>query len=145
MPQIEPNYEEIPEFLNIADSLIRKYPAQFDNIDLSKVACVGITNKNRSEKKSQLWELKPVKPPMSMYSTKEYIVIFFMNDWEELDRKYQSAITADVMFSIPPGGKGQVIPMDYKDHGVMLRTLGVDYMDNVTLPDILTNDISWKT
>lgn len=144
MAQVEPVYDEIPEFADIADKLIAKYPSEFGNIDVAKIACVGITNKTRGEKKKQIWDIRPIRPPVSMFCPKEYIVVFFQHDWDSLGDVHRSLIVADVLCSIPPDGKGTIQPMDYKDHSKMLRTFGVDYMDRNDVPDILSKDIDWK-
>lgn len=144
MAQIEPAYEEIPEFVDIADKVIQKYPAEFGNIDVAKLVCVGITNKDRSEKKKQIWDLKPIVAPINMFCTKDYIVVFHQKDWDILDESKRALIVADILCSIPPGGGGSVTPMDYKDHSKMLRTFGVDYMDNPKAPDILSTDVQWN-
>jgi hypothetical protein len=137
-------YEEIPEFLEIADKIIEKHPTQFGNIDLSTVACVVITNKERPEKKTQLWEIKSIKPPISLFSQKQYVFVFFKADWEEMNEERRAMITADALCSIPPEGNGDVVTMDYKDHSLMLRTFGVDYMESDKIPNLLEDDIEWK-
>jgi len=144
MAQSEPVYEELADFLQIADKIIEKYPDKFGDIDASKIACVSIQNKERSEKKMQIWEVKSVKPPISLFSTKDYIFVFHQKDWDELADKHRTLIVADCLCSIPPGGGGDVVSMDYKDHSMMLRTLGVDYMQRNDVPDILETDIDWK-
>ena len=72
-----------------------------------------------------------------MYTNKRYVFVFYQHDWDELSDKHRAAITADALMGIPPGGDGSVTTMDYKDHGMMLRTFGVDYMDNPEIPDLL--------
>ena len=146
MPQIEAVYEELPEFIDLADKLISKFPEEFANIDIARIACVAITNKKRGDKKRNLWELRSIRPPISLFCQKEYIVVFYSHDWEEMNEKQHSLIAADVLCSIPPNGKGAIIPMDYKDHSKMLRTFGVDYIDipENKMPDILKDNIDWK-
>lgn len=144
MPQIEPIYEEVPEFLQIADKVIELHPERFGNIDVSKIACVSIQNKERSDKKSQLWDVKPIKPPTTLFCSKEYIFIIYQQDWDALSAIHRQLLVADCLCSIPPGGGGAITPMDYKDHAIMLRTFGVDYMDRSDVPDILSAKIDWK-
>lgn len=144
MAQTEPRYEELPEFIEVADKLISKYPDQFGNIDLAKIACVSIQNKERSDKKAQLWDVKAIKPPISIFSSKHYIFIMFQKDWDESSEKRRGHIVADCLCSIPPNGGGNITPMDYKDHAMMLRTLGVDYLDRDDVPDLLESNVDWK-
>lgn len=144
MVQVEPVYEELPEFLQLADKIIEKYPEQFGNIDVSKIACVSIQNKERSDKKTQIWDLKSIRPPISLFSSKVYIFVFYQKDWDEMSDKYRKLIVADCLCSIPAEGAGAVTPMDYKDHSMMLRTFGVDYMEREDAPDLLDQEVTWK-
>jgi hypothetical protein len=50
-----------------------------------------------------------------------------------------------MLCSIPVGDdvEGKLNQPDYKGYSVMLRTLGVDYLENPDTPDILAKDIQW--
>lgn len=144
MAQITPQYEELEEFISIANKLIERYPSVFAGKSIDKIACVSITNKDRKEGKPR-WELKTVAPPVSIFCPKEYIVVLFMSDWATLTDKQKGLLVASVLCSISPEGEGKTIPFDMKDHAIMLRTFGVDYMENPSAPDLLAGDISWRT
>jgi len=144
MAQKECIYEPIDEFIDIADSLINKYSDKFGDIDVSTIACVGIQNKERSEKKKQLFDVKAIGAPVSIYTSKRYVFVFHQHDWDEMSNKHRAAITADALMCIPPGGDGALNTMDYKDHGTMLRTFGVDYMDNPDIQDLIDTDVVWN-
>ena len=142
MAQVEAEYEEIEDFYDIADQLIDKYPEEFGHVDLSRLAAVMVTNKDR--KNNTLYRIKTYPPPLSMYASKHYIAIFYSSDWESWNDKSKAAMVSNILFSIDPEGNGKLVQMDYKDHGVMLRTLGVDYLEDPSLPDILNQKIEWK-
>lgn len=143
MAQITPQYEELDEFVSIANKLIERHPAIFAGISVDKIACVAITNKDRKEGKPR-WELKTVVPPVSIFCPKEYIVVLFLSDWAALSQKQKGYLVAQALRSISPEGEGKTIPFDMKDHAIMLRTFGVDYIENPSVPDLLTADISWR-
>lgn len=143
MPQVPPQYEELEEFMNIANKLIERYPSVFAGKSVDKIACVSITNKDRKEGKPR-WELKTVVPPVSIFCPREYIVVLFLSDWTAMTDKQKALLVSDVLCSISPEGEGKTVPFDMKDHAIMLRTFGVDYLENPGAPDLLADNVSWR-
>lgn len=137
-------YEELEDFSKIASKLVDRYPEIFADRKIDKIAAVAVLNKDRSEKKRQIWEIKPVVPPITLFCNKEYVVTFYMNDWMAMNEKYKALAVADVLLSISSEGQGKTVPFDMKDHGTMLRTFGVDYLENPDAPNILERNIDWK-
>lgn len=144
MSKIKPEYTELPEFIDLLTRIIELYPHVFPDINPDEIAAVAITNKPRPESRKQVWELKPIGAPVTLFCSKRYFVTVYNNDWEIFDEEHKAAVVADVLFSISPEGEGKTIPFDKKDHSVILRTLGVDYMDESTIPNIMSGNIKWK-
>ena len=144
MSQSKPHYEELPEFIDLAKRLLDLYPSVFPNIEADKLAAIQITNKERPPKRTQLWEIKPITAPITLFCSKTYFVTVFSKDWEGRCENARAAIVADVLFSISPDGEGKTVPFDKKDHSIMLRTLGVDYADEDNIPDLLAGKVDWK-
>lgn len=144
MSTVPNQYQEIDDFNSIAAKLVARYPDVFADKKVDRIAAVAITNKERPRKKNQLWELRPVVPPITLYCNKEYIVTFYLNDWESMNEKYRALAVADILLSISSEGSGKTVPFDMKDHGIMLRTFGVDYLENPSAPDILNDHVSWR-
>jgi len=142
MPQIAPNYEENPEIIRIADQLIDLYPELFGQTDLSRISAFSITNKDRKDNTKPIWEIAPIKPPVSIVANKDYIISVYLDSYEQLSEKHKAALVADVLCSIPAEGKGKLNPKDVKEHGAMIRTLGVDFMSN-EIPDIINDNVEW--
>lgn len=143
MAKIKPIYEELPEFVEIMEKIIDLYPNVFPNIAPDEVAAIKIINKERPEKKSQVWELKPVVPPITLFCPKKYFVTLFSSDWDAFSQEHKAAVVADVLMSMDPE-EGKTIPFDTKDHGAILRTLGIDYMNEAEIPNILGGNVEWK-
>lgn len=141
--KIKPEYDSLPEFNEILIRLLDLYPDIFPDIDAETIAAVQITNKTRPEKKKQVWELKPVGPPITLFCPKRWFVTVFQSDWEVFSEQHKAAVVADVLLSISPDD-GKVIPFDKKDHSIILRTLGVDYMNEGSIPNLLDGNVDWK-
>jgi hypothetical protein len=144
MAKIKPEYKELPEFIDIMDKVLQLYPGIFPDIEPDQIAAVQIVNKPRPEKKQQYWDLKPVKAPITLFCPKLYFVVLYSSDWDTIDEARKAAIVADVLFSISPSVDGDTIPFDKRDHSVILRTLGVDYMSEPILENILDGKTNWK-
>ena len=143
--QIKPEYEIVEEYSNIASLLIAKYPDVFSNVDVKKIRCVAITNKERTERK-KIWEVKAVPMPIKMDCPYGWYVIIYLNDWVEMTEKRKQYLVASSMCAIPEEEQeGKVFPPDLKDYSVMVRTLGVDYMEKPDdeLRDIIKENIKW--
>lgn len=145
MASAVPNqYEEISDFNTIAAKLVARYPEIFADKKVDRIAAVAITNKDRPERRRQLFELRPVVPPINLFCNKEYVVTFYMNDWIVMSDKHKALVVSTVLHSISSEGHGKTVAFDMKDHSVMLRTFGVDYLDNGDVPDIINEQISWR-
>jgi len=144
MAKIKPEYAELPEFVDLLTRMIELYPNVFPEIDPEEIAAVQIVNKPRPESRNQVWDLKPIGAPVTIFCPKRYFVTVYSSDWDIFDEEHKAAVVADVLFSISPDGDGKVIPFDKKDHSVILRTLGVDYMNESTIPNIMSGNVKWK-
>jgi len=144
MAQIAPNYEENPEIIDLADQLIDRYPEIFGGIDLTRISAFSITNKDRKDHTKPIWEISPIKTPTSILCNKDYSISVFLDSYETLSMNQKAALVADILCSIPPEGNGKLIAKDVKEHGSMIRTFGVDFMENPEMPDILKGkEIEW--
>jgi hypothetical protein len=143
--QVKAEYEEVQEFATIASKLTKKHPDVFFGLDVDRVKCVGVTNKNRSERK-KLWEVKSVPMPIRMDCPYSYYIIIYMNDWVEMEDKHKYLLIADALLTIPTEEEkdGKLNAFDLKDFDIMVRTFGVDYLVKDEVPDILTDKISWE-
>jgi hypothetical protein len=143
--QIKPEFEIVDEFAKHAKGLKNKYPEIFDGIDVDKLKCVSITNKERSQGKKKLWTVLPVKQPIRMDCPFSHYIIMFASDWEELNDKMRLLLVADVLQSIPTDDdEGKTISPDMHEFAVMVRTFGADFMDNEKVPHLLDDKVDWK-
>jgi len=145
-PQIKAEFEVVSEFASLAKSLKTKYPEIFDGIDVDTLKCVAITNKERTSSRKKLWSILPVKQPVRMDCPFSYYVILFSTDWEELNEKMRLLLVADVLQSIPTDDdEGKVLSPDMREFSVMLRTFGVDFMDDDSkVPHLIQDKVTWK-
>ena len=146
MAQVKAEYSTVDEFAKHAKGLKNKYPEIFDGIDVDRLKCVSIINKERGKAKKKLWTILPVKQPIRMDCPYSYYVILFESDWEELNDKMRLMMVADVLQSIPTDeDEGKVISPDMHEFAVMLRTFGVDFMDDESkVPHLLDEKVDWK-
>lgn len=143
MAQVKPEFERLKEFDTYVATLVHKYPDVLDGLDPKEIVGFAVLNKDPKENKP-LFEIRTVPFPVRLDVLYSYYVIVNMKDWESFDSKHQAALVFDVLCSLSKEGDGKVIPFDLKDHSVVLRTLGVDYMKRSDIPDIMTQQVDWK-
>ena len=144
--QQKPEYENVSEWETIASQLISKYPEVFGGIECDKIRCVAITNKERKEGK-KMWEVRGVPAPISMDCPYSYYIVIYMSDWVELSEKRRSLLVASALMAIPnkeEKTEGKTNPFDMKDYATMVRTFGVDYLEDENAPDLLKDNVEWK-
>ena len=149
MAQEKPNYEVNDEFNNMAVQLVEKYAEKFDNIEVGKVCCVNLTNKDRKEVEGavdRIWKLKAVKMPEAIHNPFGWYVILHSNDWDEMSDKHKLALVADVLHGIPndTDNEGKVNPCNVKGYLPVFETLGIKYLDDPDIPHLLEDDVEWK-
>ena len=146
MAKEKPEYEVVEEFAVMANQIVEKYPEEFYGVEVDKVCCVKITNKDRSEKKPSLWALTAVKMPMLLHCPYGWYVTLHSADWDSLSEKHQLLLVSQILCGLPTdeAGEGKVNSFDSKDYKLMQRTFKtIDYLDDPNVPHILEEDVSW--
>jgi hypothetical protein len=146
MAKEKPQYEVNEEFNSMAVKIVEKYPEQFYGIDIDKICCVNIMNKERSESKKIPWKLEAVKMPVALHCPYGWYVILYSSDWDSFNDSQKLLLVAEVLHGVPrdESDEGMVVPMDVKGFGSMFRTFKtIDYLDNPASPNILVEDIEW--
>jgi hypothetical protein len=139
-------YEVVNEFRGLARQIIDKYPQQFYGVEIDKVQCVKIVNKERPEKHTKLFSNTAVKMPIALDAPYLWYITVFDSDWKILSDKHKLLLVAEILCSIPTGEEetGKVNAFDSKGYKLMQRTFkGIDYMDSPSVPHILNEDINW--
>ena len=148
MAQEKPIYEVVSEFAPLATALVEKYPEVFYGIEVSRMRCVKIKNKDRKENK-KVYEVLPVKNPVLMDSPYGWYVTVWHNYWDAFTENQKLLLIADVLQEIPTNqveDEGKVVPCDVKAHSTMIRTFkGIDYLDDPSIPHLLNEQIEWIT
>jgi len=148
MAQDKPVYETVDEFPQLAGGLIEKYPEVFYGIDINKVRCVKVTNKDRKEDKKP-YEVLPVKMPVLIDAPYGWYITVWHNYWDGFTENQKLLLISDALLHIPTDGikdEGKVVAFDVKAHSTMVRTFnGIDYIDDPDVPHLLKTDIKWIT
>jgi len=151
MAQVKPVYAEVTEFEKIAKDVIAASAEIFPAIDedefVEDIKVVAITNKERAEGKD-LVKVRGVPQPMRMFSSCSYVVEMYLKDWQKLDETQREWLVLYILRRIPTDGdqEGKVLPVDYKDDSVIVRTVGPDWIENEDLPSITKSKsaIEWN-
>jgi len=138
--QQKPEYECLDEFNAIATKIIEKYPSVFADVNADEVRCYAITNKDKPDSK-KTWTLRAVTYPIRLDCPYGWYATIYLEDWEQMNEKQQQLLVASILCAV--GEEGKVVAPDLKDYNVMVRSFGVDYLDDTNVPDILNEDVDW--
>lgn len=138
MAQIKPEWIINGEAETLVRTLCDLYPEKLGHIDSNKIGCAAIANKEQPETKTGDATLVGVSEPTSLYCTKSYIIWFYMNIWEEYTPAQRSFMLMKQLLRIPEDYDGSILKEDLKDVKCLVKTWGVDYMDNPGIPDLST-------
>lgn len=148
MAQDKPIYEAVDEFPKLAGALVEKYPQVFYGVEVNKLRCVKVTNKDRKEEK-KLYEVLAVKMPVLMDAPYGWYITVWHNFWDGFTEAQKLLLIADALHHIPKNSvedEGKVVPCDVKAHSTMIRTFkGIDYLDDPNAPHLLNDEINWIT
>ena len=144
MPQTKAVYEDLPEFVKIAEQLVKKYSSKFGGVDTSKMICKACNNKERSEKK-RMWEIDVVKNPISCdFKSYTYCIKVYLTDWSSFSETQKALLVADALHAIPTDGDDKLVSFDVKGYSSMFNNFGIDFMDNPKVPNLLKDDVKLK-
>ena len=141
-------YGELKEFNAIAKKIIDKQSEIFAVTDvdifLSKIKCVSILNKERDDKEP--YAVKGIADPIRMFCTCSYVATVYNSDWENYTDVQKEYIVFAILRRIPivEAEEGKLIPLDYKDDSLMVRTFGPDWLNNSDLGALSNTSVEWK-
>ena len=148
MPIVKPEYEIEEEFTQLAHQIVDKYPEAFNSLDVDKIRCAKIVNKQRPDKSTHLWKLQAVGMPIRLDCPFAWYVTLHSSDWDSLGETHKLLLVSQVLFAIPTGddSEGKVNSFDSKDFSIMQRTFStIDYLQDPSMPNIIEEDITWVT
>lgn len=119
------------------------YPDQLEGIKTNLITGVVVTNKDPKDDDKDKYEIRNVPYPIRMDCAYDYYVIINQKIWDEFDEAHQAALVMKALLRISRDEDQKVVPYDLKDHSVMVRKLGVDYLDAPNIPNILTTKVDW--
>jgi len=143
MAQVKATYEDCKDAEEVAKKLIDKYPDFYGHIDMDKIKCLAINNKDRGEGK-KMWDVRAIPDFALQDCPYTHYIVIFLSDWVEMSSKLRNLLLADILFSIPDE-EGKVKSYDLKGYSPMFRTFGPDFMEDDTVQDPLADDVKWKS
>lgn len=136
-------YSILHEAEEIVGRLCDKYPEQLSNVDKASISVISIEGKDRPEKSHTWAKIKGIKPPISLLTHgKVYIIQLYQTDWENWTAAQRNIVLFHELLHIE--GEGGNKKHDVEDFRLLLKNLGIDYVGNPELPDILEKTVDWS-
>lgn len=144
MAKEKPQYEIVEGFTDLLDRAINNNEDRFGHIDPKMIRMAQITNKEPPECGPQ-FKIIRINNPVALVCPYRYMVVTWQQVWDEFSEDRKALMVFDILLSLEPDEEEpKLIAPDIKAHGTMLRTFGVDYMDNPSLKNLLSKPIDWK-
>ena len=142
MPREAKEYEIIEEFSPMMRTLIELNEEKFGHIDPNVIRMAAITNKEPSFE----YKVKAIPNPIALFCPDvRFIVVVFQSVWETYSEDQKAMLICKALFSLEPDEKEpKVKPFDLSDHSDMIKTFGVDYINNPEIRGLLEKSITWK-
>lgn len=138
MPKVKPEWNIHKEANEMVAKLCEMHPRHLGHISAGDIGCVAISNKDKGETQDDC-RIRGVREPDSLFSTVKYVIVFFQECWDKYNPAQRSMMLFRNLIRIPDtedGLDGSVLKQDLQDVRVLVKTFGVDYMDNPNLPDL---------
>jgi hypothetical protein len=141
-------YEKVDEAERIAADLCAKYPDVLWRVTPNKIAVLGITNRERSEKSKDLFKIAPIKGSQKalniIYHVPiSYIVEVFWSDWNEWTQNLKEWVMLKALLSVSEN-EGKVIKPDCREFRIILDIVGVDWEKKDDLPSLSAGGVPFN-
>ena len=149
MAQVQPEYTVNDEFNQMAAQIADKYPGKFNHVEIDKICCVNITNKEIKEGRpagERIWKLGAVKMPMALHCPYGWYIVLNQIDWDEKSEKHKLLLVAECLHGLPcdEDNAGKVASPDTKGYHAIFNTFGLDCHDDPEIPHLLNTEVAWK-
>lgn len=141
--KIKPEWEVCKESEKIVERLCELYPEKVGHVSPDTIGACAITNKDQPENQDWIAKLIGIKEPVTLYCTKRYIIVFFKNKWDTLNKAQKSVLIMGKLLRIPEDPDGSLLGEDLKDVKCLVKTFGVDYLESPTLPDMTDDRVTF--
>jgi hypothetical protein len=99
-----------------------------------------VTNKDKPEKAKWFAKIDGVRAPMSIFSSKDYVISFFQNTWDEFSPAARSMMILDRLVRIPDdydgANAGKVLADDLSGWKALIDRFGTNFINKDGIPDV---------
>ena len=145
MAQETPIREECTEAYEIIEKILNLNPEIFGGITKNIIGAVLIVNKTRPESHAlagKRFTIKGITGAEAIFSSKQYVIEMYADFWTSCSPATKSVIMAEVLYFIPPDNPdGTLTKEDYHDRMVLIKSLGLSYRDNLSVPDLTVEKV----
>ena len=144
MSQAAKKYEICDEYIEIAKKLRELHMEMLFDCNPDEIVCHMVVNKERPEK-TPIIKVSAVPEPLNVSSSFAHYVILFESDWRVFDDRQKANVVMKSMLRMTMvEDVPKLISPDLYEFLLLVRTLGVDYMDDDSSPNLLTDTINWQ-
>lgn len=148
MAKTEKMYERIAEAEAIVKSLVEKEPEVLWRVNASRIAVLGVTNKERGKKQKTLIKVTPIKGIQKainlLYNVPiSFAIEMYCSDWGSWNKSFREWILMKALLHIGEE-EGKIIKTDCDDFKIILDAVGVNWEERTDLPSIIDSKVEFN-
>lgn len=147
MAKQEKVWERVKDAEEMIGKLCKMYPDELWAVRPNTIAVFGVTNKERPEGNNTLAVIKPIKGSyktlvQSLKGEARYILELYFSDYNAWNEAQKAAVLFHELLHVD-AELGCTVKHDSEDFCLLLDKLGVSYMKNKNLPNLLKEKIKF--
>jgi len=147
MAKQEKVWERVKEAEEMIEKLCKMYPDELWAVRPNTITVFGVTNKDKPKNNKVLATIKPIK---GSYKTliqshkieARYIIEVYFSEYNAWSEAQKAAVLFHELLHVD-AELGCTVKHDIEDFGLMLDKLGVGYIRNKNLPNLLKEKIKF--
>ena len=147
MAKQEKVWERVKDAEEIIEKLCKQYPEELWAVRPNTIAVFGVTNKERPKGNDTLALIRPIKGSyktlvQSLKGEARYILEFYCSDYNAWSEAQKAAILFHELLHVD-AELGCTVKHDLEEWKLVVDKLGVDYLKNKNLPNLLKEKIKF--
>ena len=147
MAKQEKVWEQVKSAEEMIEKLCKKYPDELWAVRPNTIAVFGVSNKERPKNNNVLATIKPIKGSykslvQSLKGEARYIIEMYCSDYNAWNPAQKAAVLYHELLHVD-SELGCTVKHDLEDFKIIIDKLGVDYIKNKNLPDLLSEKVKF--
>ena len=138
-------WQMYPEVHDYVEALIEKFPRYFSKVKSHEISCIIGVGGKAPKGGSVLARISLISEKLRVAtgSSYKYVMEVYDANWYDLDSRQKAMVVFHELMHIDQDADDpKLVSHNIEDFHPILKTFGIDYLMNDSLPDLLDDDLS---